>query len=80
MTTEIVKKATQPAFIIGGLLLIFMGAFVASASQMSLGKNADGSAKEVNKYARVGLGMLILFCGLIIAYKGIMKGAQVSAA
>lgn len=71
MTTAIVlKKATKPAFIMGGLLLVLIGAFVASASEMTLGKQADGSAKQVNKYARVTIGTLILLCGLIIAYKG----------
>lgn len=71
MTTAIVlKKATKPAFILGGLLLVFIGVFVASSSQMTIGKEADGSAKQVNKYARFTIGTLILLCGLIIAYKG----------
>ena len=71
MTAAIVlKKETKPAFILGGLLLVFIGLFIASASEMTLGKQSDGSAKQVNKYARGTIGVLILMCGLIIAYKG----------
>lgn len=74
MTTAIVlKKATKPAFLIGGLILTILGIFIASSSEMSFGKEADGSAKLVSKPARIGFGVVILICGLIIAYKGLKQ-------
>lgn len=72
MTTAIVlKKATKPSLIIGGMLLTVLGLTIMTASEMTFGKEEDGTSKSVNKYARVGIGAVLFFIGLVIGYKGI---------
>jgi hypothetical protein len=62
----------NPASIIGGLLLIFIGAYIAMASQFSIGKK-DAPAKEMPAYARISLGIFILLIGVIILFNHVKK-------
>lgn len=71
MTTAIVlKKATKPSLILGGMLLTVLGLTIMTASSMTFGKEEDGSSKPVNKYARISIGAILIFIGIVIGYKG----------
>lgn len=74
----ILKKATTPSILIGASLLIAIGAYIASSKSMSLTlTSVEGAPKtDVSKPARVCIGMVIITCGLIIAYKTIYKTSE----
>lgn len=69
-TPAILKKATKPSLILGGMLLTVLGLTIMTASSMTFGKEEDGSSKTVNKYARVSIGAILMFVGIVIGYKG----------
>lgn len=62
-----IAKFKKPASIIGGLMLVFLGAYIAMATQMSIGSK-DKPAKEIPTTTRVIMGVAILLIGGIIVF------------
>ena len=62
-----IAKLKNPTSIVGGLLLIFIGSYIAMATQMSIGSK-DKPAKEMPAITRVTMGVIILLIGAIILF------------
>jgi len=62
-----IEKLKNPASLIGGLILVFLGAYIAMATQMSIGSK-DKPAKELPATTRVTIGVIILLIGGIITW------------
>lgn len=67
---ETLKK---PASITGALILIFIGAYIAMSSQMSVGKKDGSEAKEIPSVTRITIGVIVLLIGVIIFYPHLLK-------
>lgn len=64
-----VEQLKNPASIVGALLLIFLGGYIAGSSQMSIGsKDPSKPSKELSKTVRISIGVAILLVGAIILF------------
>lgn len=72
MTTAIVlQKATKPAFLIGGFILLLFGAALAIGRDLSVGEQAGETATSpVSKKLVCATGVVFIICALAILHKG----------
>ena len=69
-----IAKLKQPATMIGGLMLVFLGVYIAMSSQLSIStKDESVPAKSFSKTARVSMGVFILVIGAIITWTHLKK-------
>lgn len=66
-----IETLKNPASIVGALLLIFLGGYIAMSNKMSIGK--DDQSKELSKTARLSIGIFVLIVGVIIMLTHIKK-------
>ena len=65
-----IETLKNPASIVGALLLIFLGGYIAMSNKMSIGKD---ESKELSKTARLSIGIFVLLVGAIIMLTHIKK-------
>jgi cytoskeletal protein RodZ len=64
-----IKKLEKPASIIGPFVLILIGIWIATSTQVSITKQNDSTKEKViSTPVRVTIGVIILLTGLIIFY------------
>ena len=68
-----IAKLKQPASMIGGLMLVFLGGYIAMSSQLSIGSKDGSPAKNISARARVSIGVVILVIGAIITWTHFKK-------
>jgi uncharacterized membrane protein len=68
-----IETLKNPASIVGAFILIFIGGYIAGATQMSIG-NKDGSpAKEISAPIRITMGVIVLLIGATILFTHFKK-------
>lgn len=74
MTADIaIKKATKPAFILGGLLLLLTGIAIASGNMQYGDKGSEITDKKLPMAAGLSIGILIILCSILILRKAFMS-------
>jgi len=68
-----IAKLKQPATMIGGLMLVFLGAYLAMSNQLSIGSKDGSPAKELSATTRISIGVFILAIGAIITWTHFKK-------